>query len=192
MMPAHYALSDAAIVLVTIFAGNALWRGGRHLPAFAMACFGVAAFIGVVRFGAGLQDQLAALHGGASQLLGLAGAVAILSGYLFRPADRHIISIIALILCAATAIFMFAQPLLGPVFLLALVIVFLASIVRPGPSGRTWLVPIGCALMLANTLFIRRAAWLDEAAAWHVYHVLIALALAALAKGLMSTERDAH
>ena len=188
-MPAHYALSDAAIVLVTIFAGNALWRSGRHLPAFAMACFGVAAFIGVVRFGAGLQDQLAALHAGASQLLGLAGAVAILSSYLFHPADRHIISIIALILCAASAIFLLAQPLLGPVFLLALVIMLFASIARPGPLGRSWLVPIGCALMLADTLFIRRAAWLDEAIAWHVYHVAIALALAALAKGLLSAER---
>ncbi len=189
MMPAHYALSDAAIVLVTIFAGNALWRSGRHLPAFAMACFGVAAFIGVVRFGAGLQDQLAALHAGASQLLGLAGAVAILSSYLFHPADRHIISIIALILCAASAIFSFAQPLLGPVFLLALVIMLFASIARPGPLGRSWLVPIGCALMLADTLFIRRAAWLDEAIAWHVYHVVIALALATLAKGLLSAKR---
>jgi hypothetical protein len=192
MMPAHYALSDAAIVLVTIIAGNALWRHGRQFPAFAMACFGVAAFIGLVRFGGGLQDHLAALHAGASQLLGLAGAVAVLSGYLFRPADRHIIWIIALILCAATAIFLFAQPLLGPVFLLALVIVFLASIVRPGPLGRTWLVPVGCTLMLANTLFIRRAAWLDEAVAWHVYHLVVALALAALAKGLMSNERGAH
>ncbi len=191
-MPAHYALSDAAIVLVTIFAGNALWRNGRHLPAFAMACFGVAAFIGVVRFGAGLQAQLAALHAGASQLLGLAGAVAILSGYLFRPADRHKISIIALILSAATAIFLFAQPLLGPVFLLALVIMLFASIARPGPLGRCWLIPAGCALMLADTLFIRRAAWLDEAVAWHMYHVVIAFALAALAKGLMPTERDAH
>ena len=192
MMPAHYALSDAAIVLVTIIAGNALWRHGRQLPAFAMACFGVAAFIGLVRFGGGLQDHLAALHAGASQLLGIAGAVAILSGYLFRPADRHMIWIIALILCAATAIFLLAQPLLGPVFLLALVIVFLASIVRPGPLGRTWLVPVGCALMLANTLFIRRAAWLDEAVAWHVYHLVVAFALAALAKGLMSNERGAH
>jgi hypothetical protein len=189
MMPAHYALSDAAIVLVTIFAGNALWRNGRHLPAFAMACFGVAALIGAVRFGAGLQDALAALHAGASQLLGLAGAVAILSSYLFRPANRHIIWIIALILCAATAIFLLAQPLLGPVFLLALVIMLFASIARPGPLGRSWLIPAGCALMLADTLFIRRAAWLDEAIAWHVYHVAIALALAALAKGLLSAER---
>jgi hypothetical protein len=189
MMPAHYALSDAAIVLVTIFAGNALWRNGRHLPAFAMACFGVAAFIGVVRFGAGLQDQLAALHAGASQLLGLAGAVAILSSYLFHPADRHIISITALILCAASAIFLLAQPLLGPVFLLALVIMLFASVARPGPLGRSWLIPAGCALMLADTLFIRRAAWVDEAVAWHVYHVVIALALAALAKGLLSAKR---
>jgi hypothetical protein len=189
MMPAHYALSDAAIVLVTIFAGNALWRNGRHLPAFAMACFGVAAFIGVVRFGGGLQAALAALHAGASQLLGLAGAVAILSSYLFRPADRHAIWIIALILAAATAILLFAQPLLGPVFISALVILFVASIACPGLSGRSWLVPAGCTVMLANTLFIRRAAWLDEAVAWHVYHMLIALALAALAKGLMSAQQ---
>ena len=50
-------------------------------------------------------------------------------------------------------------------------------------------MPVGCAVMLANTLFIRRAAWLDEAVAWHMYHVLIAVALAALAKGLMSAEQ---
>jgi hypothetical protein len=43
--------------------------------------------------------------------------------------------------------------------------------------------------MLANTLFIRRAPWLDEAVAWHAYHLVIALALAALAKGLMFTEQ---
>ena len=189
-MPAHYALSDAAIVLVTIFAGNMLWRNDRILPAFAMACFGVAAFIGVVRFGGGLQGELAALHAGASQYLGLAGALAVVSHYLFPAEDRKETGIIAAILIAAFAIFWFAQPFLGPVFLLALAIACVVSIVRPGASRPLWLVPIACAVMLANTLFIRRAPWLDEAVAWHAYHVVIALALAALAQGLMPVPRS--
>jgi len=189
-MPAHYALSDAAILLVTIFAGNMLWRNGKALPAFAMACFGIAACIGVVRFGGGLQDALAALHAGASQYLGLAGALAVVSHYLFPSKDRKEIGIIAAILTAAFAIFWFAQPFLGPVFLLALTIACVASIVRPGASRPCWLVPIACAVMLANTLFIRRAPWLDEAVGWHIYHVVIALALAALAKGLMPVARS--
>ena len=165
-MPAHYALSDAAIVLVSLFAGQALWRNMKALPAFAMVCFGVAACIGVVRFGGGLQDALAALHSGASQYLGLAGAFAILAHYLFPPKGRN-----------------------GIAIMLALAVACAASIVRPGPSRPAWLVPVACAVMLANTLFIRRAAWLDEAVSWHAYHLIIALALAALAKGLMTTEQ---
>lgn len=188
-MPAHYALSDAAIVLVTLFAGQALWRNIKVLPAFAMACFGVAACIGVVRFGGGLQDALAALHSGASQYLGLAGAFAILAHYLFPPKGRNEAAIIAFILSVALAIFWFVPPFLGPLFLLALMLACAASIVRPGLSQPLWLVPIACAVMLANTLFIRRAAWMDEAVSWHAYHLIIALALAALAKGLMTAEQ---
>lgn len=189
-MPAHYALSDAAILLVTIFAGNMLWRNGKALSAFAMACFGIAAGIGVVRFGGVLQDALAALHAGASQYLGLAGALAVVSHYLFPSKGQKEIGIIAAISLTAFAIFWFAQPLLGPVFLLALAMACVASIVRPGASRPRWLVAIACAVMLANTLFIRRAPWLDEAVAWHVYHLVIAVALAALAKGLMPVARS--
>ena len=83
MMPPHYALSDAFIVLVTIFAGNALRRNGQNLLAFSMACFGIAAAVGVVRFAGGLQDELASLHSGASQYLGLVGTLAVASAVCF-------------------------------------------------------------------------------------------------------------
>lgn len=188
-MPSHYALSDAAIVVVTIFAGNILWRHGRGLSAFAMACFGIAAAIGVLRFGGGLQDELAALHSGASQLLGLAGALALVSVCILPPSNRSGTWIIAIILCVATAMLIFARPLIGPFFIVAIVIVIVASILRPHPSRHAWLIPVGSAVMLGNALFIRRAAWFDEAVAWHAYHIVIAIALAALAKGLNSDEK---
>ena len=87
-MPPHYALSDAFIVLVTIFAGNALRENGQNLLAFAMACFGIAAAVGVVRFAGGLQDELASLHSGASQYLGLVGTLAVASACVFRGGGR--------------------------------------------------------------------------------------------------------
>ena len=41
----------------------------------------------------------------------------------------------------------------------------------------------------AEVLLIRRAPWLGEATAWHAYHVLIAVALALVALGLMADRR---
>lgn len=188
-MPAHYALSDACIVLVTILAGNALRRSGQDLLAVAMACFGLAAAIGVVRFAGGLQDALANLHSGASQLLGLVGMLAVASACVFRGGGRGDVWRLGAILCISGAAYLLAGTLIGPLFLMALVVAAIASIVRPAPSRQPWLVPIGAVIMLANAVLIRRAAWLDEAVSWHVYHVLIAIALAAFAKGMMATER---
>jgi hypothetical protein len=183
MMPPHYALSDAFIVLVTIFAGNALRRNGQNLLAFSMACF-------VVRFAGGLQDELASLHSGASKYLGLVGTLAVASACVFRGGGRGDALKLGIILFVAGAGYVFARSLLAPFFILALVIAFITAIARPFSSQQKWLVPIGVVIMLANAIFIRRAAWLDEAVSWHLYHVLVALALAVLAKGMIVTERN--
>ena len=190
LMPIHYAVSDAAIVLVALFAGVALWRHGLVLHAFAMACFGVAAAIGVVRIAGGLQVELAALHAGASQLLGLAGAIALAAASLRRTSRMREAGLFGAMLIMAAAIFFLAKPLLAPLFVIALVVGGGSAFWRVRQHQTSWLVPASFALMIANALVIRRAPWLDPAAGWHAYHLLIALGLAALAFGIVSQPKS--
>lgn len=190
MMPAHYALSDAAIVMVAAWAALPLWRQGKILPAFAMACLGIAAAIGVVRFGAGLQAELAALHAGGSQMLGPAALLALSAHILRRKSDRNDGAFAVAILAISAGIFFLAKALLAPLFLLALTVGLCAAIWHAYRFGLSWLVPSGLMILLANTLLIRRSPWLTEAAAWHIYHMLIALALILLARAMHATPLD--
>lgn len=188
MMPAHYALSDAAIVLVACWAGIALWRSGQWLPVMVMACFGTAAAIGVVRLGGGLQDELAALHAGASLTLGLAGAVALAVVCLPRRVRLDHLILAAGILTFAGVVFVGAKWLLAPLFIVALLVALGGALWRRVRLGASWLVPLGLVILMVNVVAIRRAPWLDEATAWHAYHALIAVALAVVGLGLMSDQ----
>ena len=125
MMPAHYAITDAAIVVVAAWAAMALWRSNKPLPAFAMACFAIPAAIGAIRLGGGLQAELAALHMGSAQLLGLAGAFMLTATCLGRVIrmDVRIIAIASLLIAAA--VFFLGQALLPAFFLVALAVVLL-------------------------------------------------------------------
>ena len=187
-MPAHYALSDAAIVLAALWAVPALWRKGQVVPAFAIACFGTAAAIGVVRFAAGLQTELAALHAGGSQALGLAALVALAAAGLRHFGGRQATAVLLAILALAAGIFCLAHALVAPLTMLALAAALASGLWRAARSGASWLGPAGLLLLLVDNIAIRRAPWLSEAAAWHGYHLLITLALLALAKGALSAQ----
>lgn len=188
MMPSHFALSDALIVFVAGYAAVALSRERLLLPTFAMACFAIPAAVGVVRFGAGLQDELATLHAGTSQLLGLAGVFA-LASTIFRPfgSGRDLL-LAASSLGAAGLAFAFSSALIAPLFVLALILALSAALLRAKRTGSGWLTVTGLSLLLVNALVIRRAPWLTEATAWHVYHLLIALALAIMAVDIRRRE----
>lgn len=184
-MPAHYALSDAAIVLVALWAAPALWQRRQVLPAIAIACFGTAAAIGVVRFAAGLQAELAALHASGSQTLGLVALLALaVTGV--GGGDRHAKVVSFASLALAISIYLFDPTFVGPLSLLAFAVALAAGLARAIRFGASWFAPAGFLLLLVDTVAIRRAAWLSEAAAWHAYHLLIALALLALTKGALS------
>jgi hypothetical protein len=151
-----------------------------------MACFAVPAAIGVIRLGGGLQDELAGVHSGSSLMLGLAGAVALAVVCLQRIVNRdHWLLAGGTLVCAA-AVFHLAKSLIAPLFILALVVALGAAVWGSVRRGASWLVPAGVVVLLVNVLLIRRAPWLGEAMAWHAYHVLIAVALALVALGLMS------
>ena len=190
-MPAHYALSDAAIVLVACWFAMAMWRNGQRLPAMVMACFAVPAAIGVIRLGGGLQDELAALHAGASLMLGFAGAMALAVVCLQRIVNRDHRLLAGGILLAAGAVFFLAKPLLAPLFIVALVVALGAALWGVVRRGASWLIPAGIVILLINVVLIRRAPWLGEALAWHAYHVLIAAALALVGQGLLP-DRQRH
>lgn len=188
-MPAHYALSDAVIVLVVSYAAVALSRERLLLPAFAMVCLGTPAAFGVVRFGAGLQRELLPLHAGASQLLGLAGAVALVMAGVQRIGVRTDMLLATASLIVAGVVFVLASNFIAPLFVLVLALALCVALLRVKRAGSGWSTSAGLAVLLVNALVIRRAPWLTEANAWHAYHLLIALALAMLAKGMRRGER---
>ena len=190
MMPAHYALTDAAILAVAISAGIALWRNSRPLPALAMASFGIPAAIGVIRLGGGLQTELAAVHVGSAQLLGLAGAILLAVTCFHRMIRWDFRIIVGATLIIASAIFFLAKALLAPFFVLALVLALGAALRDAVQRGASWLLPVGLTILLANVALIRGASWLTDAARWHVYHLLIALALAIVAIGIRRGDRS--
>ena len=80
--------------------------------------------------------------------------------------------------------------MLAPCVLLTQSVGLCAGIWHAYRFGLSWLVPSGLRILLANTLLIRKSPRLTEAAAWHIYHLLIALALILFASAMHATPLD--
>lgn len=134
-MPTHYALSEAAIVIVALWGTANLIRVGSRTGAFGVALIGLAAAIGTVRFAGGDIAALAVPHRLVSQVGGVIGLGLLLLGAIAAIIDKA--------------------------------------------RWQIWSVALaGVALILAASALLRRAEWLDEATAWHTYHLTVALGLA--------------
>lgn len=184
MPGAHYALSELAIVFVALVAAYDLSCRRMGLAAAGTAIFGLAAAIGVIRFGSGAIDALAALHKAVSQAGG-ATAMGLIALQMARviglgeAPPRPLVATLAIVSTLAVAL---GKPgLATPLFLLWLLLAtMLATRLPANVRGQRWIRGAVVGSFLANVLLVRQSAALGPDISWHLFHVLVALWLGAL------------
>ena len=176
----HYAISEAFIVLAALWCAARLGSSGQWWGALGSAIFGMAAAIGVYRFGAGQIAELASLHKNFSQIGGSI-AMALMSTQLLLEAPRvHRAAAGKWILVAAvlaSAVTAFAVPALTtPLFISWLAIAIIAAAMIPAKSiARRVARAAIVAVFLINLLWIRQSPLLGPDLSWHLFHILVAL-----------------
>lgn len=191
---AHYAISEALIVLAGLWAAPRLYRQARPAAAFAIMLFSFAALLGVIRFAFDRQAEMAEIH----RLAGTLGGLAAMMALVFEMIDRRGVRLDnwrrRYLLAAALGLGLAISLawLRVPLFLL-LSVTFIILVVKSAPLlGRR--VPVAmmmAGIMLVNVVVFRQAAWLSPAVAWHVFHVLVAVWLVALGLLLYPPRRRA-
>lgn len=165
--PAHYALSEAALALVTAWT---VWRliPRERMAALALVPFGLAGLIGAVRLAAGITGPIIELHQFVSRtggVFGLAMLVAVLAG--LRDWRAMVCGLAAAALALAVPVI--AQPLF-----VALIIAGMALAGRRAPENSA-LAAAGFSLLLIAQLVNAGLRTTHPALAWHLFHVLVAV-----------------
>lgn len=184
-MPApHYALSEALIVLAAIWVAIRLAGRGAWLGALGVAIFGIAAGIGVVRFGLDRIEELANFHRTFAQAGGASAMALVAMQCLMAPASSWVgwRLIVAIGLAVATlALGLIVREATVPIFLTWLFVAIGACLAKPASSTKQRLSRAGVvAIFLVNVLLVRQSPFLGIDARWHLYHALIALWLIGL------------
>jgi len=188
-MPLHYVITDALVLAVAAGGAGLLLRRRQPLAAGGMLLFALAALLGVIRISTGAEG-LAPIHRLVSQAGGLIGLLLLLSalvssrGWTGNPWPGLLVAALggglALLLPAAIA----------PVFLLGLVIATVLASTAPCVWRFRLPAVIGSALMIPNLVLVRNSAALGPDVSWHLYHLIVAAWLLAIA--LLLTARRAQ
>lgn len=191
----HYALSEAVLVVAALWAAMRLFRGGYMLASVGVLLFGLAAAMGVWRFGTNSIDEWASVH----RMLSLTGGVlglTLIVAEMLRHCFPGLRSQQALAGLAAGSIGLAVITLLQPSTATPLFLVFLnigialaymlpATSLRDQLAGTAWF-----AIFLLNVLLIRRSPLLDAGVSWHLYHLLIALWIVGVAWILLRPQKS--
>ena len=176
----HYAISEALIVLAAIWCVLRLSRSSLWLAALGTAIFGLAAAIGVYRFGTNQIVELASFHKNFSQIGGSI-AMALVSAQLLlnkQLVNRTIAGRwFVLILVIVSAAVAFAIPTLTtPLFIAWLsVVIISATLIPVGTISRRISLAAIVSIFLINLLLVRRSSQLGPDLSWHLFHILVAV-----------------
>jgi hypothetical protein len=183
----HYALSEALLVVAALWAAVRLYRGGYILAAPGILLFGLAAAMGVWRFGSsafdgGAIDEWATIHrtlsltGGAMGLTLIVAELLRVRFALFRSSAAMGAQIGAALLIGAIV---YSDPGAAiPLFFVPTLLVggVVLAYLAPAQTQGGQIAGAGLfAIFLFNILIVRQSPTLGPAVSWHLYHILIAV-----------------
>ena len=191
MPPAHYALSEILIVLISIYTLTIFFKERRFYSFVGVFLISCAAVIASIRFGINYQSELKSFH----QLL---SAISLLFGIplivieIMKRSNLLNNKVIYLVLLIAIIISLFillqAKNLIILVAASWLIIGVIFSTLISRESALTRIVSgIFFSLIIIN-LILRRMELFDPSASWHLYHIGIAVWLYLLTRILEQKE----
>ncbi len=167
LLPQHYALTEAVVAVVGVFAIARATRVSRWFAA-GIAPFALAALVGTIRISAGLTGSIEHIH----QVLSRHGALFGLGCLVGVLAARNVWLPPALGVAAA-ALAVLAPGAVSPVF--ALLILLGAILAYRANSGRAPLAGASFAFLLIARLATDPLRATLPAFAWHSFHLAVAL-----------------
>jgi hypothetical protein len=191
----HFAASELILTIACLGAMWTLWNRSIRFAAIAMGILGLAAGLGTIRFAFGLGPEFASVHRMISQQGGLiaAGLIALsLVDGVVSPERRLSFLLVTGGAVAVSVIAGLINSGLQPLILLAwATIIMLLSPLQPFQNIGTRLLAFTFAAILPlNALIVRRSPALGVDLSWHLYHVLLAVWVVALAAILVSTRDE--
>ena len=191
MLPAHYALSEVLIVLVSLYTLTVFFKERRFYSFTGVFLISCAALIASIRFGINYQNELKSFH----QLL---SAISLLFGIplivieIMKRSNLLNNKIIYLVLLIAIIISLFILLQTKNLIILVaaswLIIGAIFSILISRESALMRIVSgVFFSLIIIN-LILRRMDLFDPSISWHLYHIGIAIWLYLLTRILKQKE----
>lgn len=191
MLPAHYALSEILIVLVSIYTLTVFFKARQFYIFAGVFLISCAALIASIRFGINYQNELKSFHQLLSAISLLFGIPLIVIEIMKRSnlLNNKIIYLVLLIaIIFSLFILLQAKNLIILVAASWLIIGAIFSILISRERALMRIVSgIFFSLIIIN-LILRRMELFDPSTSWHLYHIGIAVWLYLLTRILKQKE----